>query len=279
MKVGVIMFCTPYSIGIVQLARLAERLGFESLFLPEHPAIPKDPATPFPAGGPIPRHYKETIDPFVGLAAAAAATTKLRLGTGICLVPQRNPILTAKEIATVDLISGGRFEFGIGAGWLKEEIELFGGDFPHRWTQTREHVLAMKACWGPDPSEYHGKYANFGPIHLFPKPVQTPHPPILVGGESDKALGRVATYGDGWIPRGRSFSPQALEQGREKIGAAWKAKGRKGKFSVTVFAAPPTRQANRDLFNAGADRVLHMLPSEDEAKTTVQMEQWAAEVM
>jgi probable F420-dependent oxidoreductase len=279
MKVGVIMFCTPYSIGIVQLAKLAEQCGFESLFVPEHPAIPKDPATPFPAGGPIPRQYKETIDPFVGLSAAAAVTTKLRVGTGICLVPQRNPIITAKEIATLDLISGGRFEFGIGAGWLKEEVELFGGDFAHRWTQTREFVLAMKACWGPDPSEYHGKYANFGPIHLFPKPTQQPNPPILIGGESDKALNRVATYGDGWIPRGRNFTPQDLEAGRKKIEAGRKKVGRSGKFAVTVFAGKPDKQSNQDFFNAGADRVLHMLPSEDEAKTKAQLQKWQAEVL
>jgi probable F420-dependent oxidoreductase len=279
MKLGVIMFVTPYSIGIVPLAKLAERLGFESLFVPEHPAVPVNPSTPFPAGGPIPRHYKETIDPFVGLAAAAAATTKLVIGTGICLVPQRNPIVTAKEVATLDLISGGRFEFGVGAGWLKEEVELFGGDFPHRWAQVKDYVLAMKACWGPDPSEHHGKYANFGPIHLFPKPVQQPHPPVLIGGESDKALNRVATYGDGWIPRGRGFGPKELEAGRKKIEAGWKAKGRKGKFTVTVFAAPPDKQANRNLFNAGADRILHMAPSEDEAKTKTLLEKWKAEVM
>ncbi|MFI5399737.1 MAG: LLM class F420-dependent oxidoreductase [SAR324 cluster bacterium] len=279
MKLGVIMFVTPYSIGIVQLAKLAEQLGFESLFVPEHPAVPANPATPFPQGGPIPRHYKETIDPFVGLSAAAAATTKLRLGTGICLVPQRNPIFTAKEITTLDLVSGGRFEFGIGAGWLKEEVELFGGDFAHRWTQVKDHIQAMKACWGPDPSEHHGKYANFGPIHLFPKPVQQPHPPILIAGESDKALGRVAAYGDGWIPRGRTFAPKDLEAGRKKIEAQWKANGRKGRFTVTIFAAPPNRQSNRDLFNAGADRILHMAPSEDEAKTKSLVEKWKGEVM
>jgi len=279
MKVGVIMFVTPYSIGIVQLAKLAEKLGFESLFVPEHPAVPVNPATPFPGGGPIPRHYKETIDPFVGLMAAAASTSKLRVGTGICLVPQRNPIITAKEIATLDLISGGRFEFGVGAGWLKEEVELFGGDFPHRWTQVRDHVLAMKACWGPDPSEYHGKYANFGPIHMFPKPVQQPNPPVLIAGESDKSLARVAKWGDGWIPRGRGFGPKEVEAGRKKIEAQWKANGRKGKFTVSVFAAPPDRKSNQDLFNAGADRVLHMAPSEDEAKTTALLEKWKAEVL
>src|SRR5579863_1460558 len=185
MNVGVSMFCTGYTIGIVELAQRVEQLGFAALFVPEHPAVPKDAATPFPSGGPIPRQYKEVIDPFVGLAAAAAVTTRIRLGTGICLVPQRNPLLTAKETATLDMLSGGRFEFGIGAGWLKEEIELFGADFPHRWTQTREYIEAIKACWGPDPAEYHGKYADFGPIHLFPKPTQQPHPPILIGGASD----------------------------------------------------------------------------------------------
>ena len=279
MKVGVIMFCTGYSIGIVQLAKLAEQLGFESLFVPEHPAIPKDPATPFPSGGPIPRHYKETIDPYVGLAAAAAATTKLRLGTGISLIPQRNPLFTAKEISTLDLISNGRFEFGVGAGWLKEEVEMFGGDFAHRWAHTRDHVLAMKALWGPDPSEYHGKYAKFGPTHLFPKPIQKPHPPILIAGEGEHAAARVAEYGDGWLPRGRNFTPQDVEAGRKKIEGLWKAKGRKGKFTISLFAAKPDKQSNRDFTNAGCDRILHMAPSEDEGKTQALLQKWAAEVM
>ena len=279
MKLGVSLFCTGYSIGIVPLAKLVEQLGFESLFVPEHPAVPKDAATPFPSGGPIPRHYKEVMDPFVGLAAAAAVTTKVRLGTGICLVPQRNPILTAKEIATLDLIFGGRFEFGIGAGWLKEEVELFGGDFPHRWTQTREYVQAIKACWGPDPSEFHGKYANFGPTHVFPKPVQQPHPPVLIGGASDKALRRVATWGDGWIPLARTVTPKDVEMGREKLGALWRQKGRKGKFTVTVYAAKPDKQGNQDFFNAGADRVMHTAPSENEAKTRELLQKWKAELM
>jgi probable F420-dependent oxidoreductase len=279
MKLGISMFCTSYSIGIVPLAKLVEQLGFEAFFVPEHPAVPQDAATPFPSGGPIPRHYKEVIDPFVGLAAAASVTTKLRLGTGICLVPQRNPILTAKEIATLDLISGGRFEFGIGAGWLKEEVELFGGDFPHRWTQTREYIEAMKACWGPDPAQYHGKYANFGPIHLFPKPVQKPHPPVLVGGPTDKALSRVARFGDGWIPLARTVGPKEVEMGREKIGVKWREQGRKGKFTVTAYAVPPTKQATRDYFNAGADRVMFTAPSEDEAKTRDLLQKWAAELM
>jgi probable F420-dependent oxidoreductase len=279
MKLGVIMFCTPYSIGIVQLAQLAERLGFESLFLPEHPAVPVNRVTPFPGGGELPRHYKETIDPFCALAAVAGSTKTLRFGTGICLVPQRNPLITAKEIATIDLISGGRFEFGVGAGWLKEEVEMFGGDFPRRWTQTRDHVLAMKACWGPDPSEYQGRYAKFGPTHMFPKPVQQPHPPVLIAGEGDKAAARVAEFGDGWLPRGRNFTPQDVETGRKKIEALWKSAGRKGKPTVSLFAGKPDKQSNRDFFNAGCDRILHMAPSEDEGKTTALLQKWKAELM
>ena len=273
---GLTMFVTDYTIDIVTLAKLAESLGFESLFVPEHPIIPDKFDTPFAGGGPLPDWYRKTIDPFCGLAAAAAVTSTLRIGTAICLVPERNPLLTAKEVASVDFISGGRFEFGVGAGWLREESELLGVDFPRRWTQTKEYVLAMKACWGPHPSEFHGKYADFPPLWCSPKPVQKPHPPVLMGGEGPGVAKRIAEFGDGWLPRYRNSSPKEMEKGRKTIERAMRDHGRDpAMLTVSVFGAQPEKQKCTDFFNAGAERIILMLPSEDEEKTTARLEEWA----
>jgi probable F420-dependent oxidoreductase len=191
-------------------------------------------------------------------------------------VPERNPILTAKEVATVDFISGGRFEFGVGAGWLREETELMGGDFPRRWTQTKDYVMAMKACWGPHPSEYHGKYADFPALWCAPKPVQKPHPPVLMGGEGEGVAKRIAEFGDGWLPRWRSSTPQSLEAGRKRIERALKEHGRDpAALTVSVFGAQPDKQKCTDFLSAGAGRIILMLPSEDEEKTTARLEEWA----
>ncbi len=280
MKIGLTIFLTDETIDIVTLARKAEALGFESLFVPEHPIIPVEMSTPFSGGGPLPEWYKRTVDPFCALAAAAAATERLRVGTAICLVPERNALITAKEVATVDFISKGRFEFGIGAGWLREESEVFGVDFPRRWTQTRDHVLAMKACWGPHPCEYHGRYVDFPKLWCHPKPIQQPHPPILIAGEGERLPERIAEYGDGWLPRGRNITPQSLEAGRARIEQAMREHGREpGGFTINVFGAPPERESNRQFFAAGAHRIIHMLPSEDEPKTVARLEQWAAELL
>jgi probable F420-dependent oxidoreductase len=280
MKVGIAMFVTAYSIDIVTLAKRAEALGFESLWVPEHPLIPVDMKTPFPSGGPLPEFYKHTLDPFVGLAAAAGATEKLVLGTGICLVPERNPLLTAKEVATVDLVSGGRFEFGIGAGWLREESELLGVDFPRRWSQTKEYILAMKALWADDHAGFAGRFITFPEVWCHPKPVQKPHPPILIAGELEKAAERVADYGDGWFPRGRAVDPPALEAGRKKIEGLFKERGRDpGTLTVSLFGAPPDKESNRRFADAGMDRAIHMLPTEGADSIVPRLEQMAADLL
>ena len=163
MKIGIFSFETGYSLDTAVLAKRAEELGFESFWVPEHAVIPVKTARPF-AGSPdgiIPDHYAQIVDPFVALARASAVTQTIKLGTGVCLVPERNPLLLAKEIATLDHFSGGRFIFGIGAGWLQEETEIMGGNFPHRWTQTRDAILAMKELWTKDEAEYHGEYYDF----------------------------------------------------------------------------------------------------------------------
>ncbi len=280
MKVGIGIFATGYSINIVTLAKKAEELGFESLWVPEHPIIPVDMTTPFSGGGPLPEQYKHLLDPFAGLAAAAGATSKLVVGTGICLVPERNAIITAKEVATLDFVSGGRFEFGIGAGWLREESEIFQVDFPRRWTQTREHIMAMKALWAEGEAEFHGKYVDFPKMWCSPKPVQKPHPPILIAGELERAASRVAEYGDGWFPRARHATPASLEAGRKKIEALYQEAGRDtAQLTVSLFAAPAEKDSNRQFAEAGADRVIHMLPSEGEEKILPMLEQMAAELL
>lgn len=280
MKVAIGIFATEYSIDIVTLAKRAEALGFESLWVPEHPIIPVEMTTPFAGGGPLPEQYRHLLDPFAALAAAAGATEKLRLGTGICLIPERNALLTAKEVATLDVVSKGRFEFGIGAGWLREETEILGGDFPRRWTQTREHIMAMKALWTQEEAEFHGAYVDFPKVWCNPKPLQKPHPPILIAGELDKAAARVAEYGDGWFPRARGSTPESLEAGRKKIEGLYKERGRDtSNLTVSLFGAKPDQETNRRFGDAGADRAIHMLPSEGEETIVPMLEQWAAELL
>src|SRR5919202_5327398 len=218
MKVGIWNYLsTVDAIDPAVLAKRAEELEFDSLWLPEHPIMPVVTRTPFPLGGPIPTFYGEWMDPFVALARASAVTQSIMLGTGICLVPERNPLLLAKEIATLDHLSGGRFCFGIGAGWLKEETDIMGGDFAHRWRQTREAVLAMKALWRTDEAEYHGQYYDFPPVRSFPKPLQQPHPPIILGTitASQRVFQRIVAWGDGWMPLGISL--EELKRGRETL--------------------------------------------------------------
>ncbi len=203
MHIGAVIFATDYSIRIDELARALEERGFESLLLPEHTHIPASRRTPRPGGGELPKEYWHTHDPFVALSFAAAATTKLKLGTGICLLPQRDPIVTAKSVASLDMLSGGRFIFGLGGGWNVEEMENHGARYQTRFKLLRERVLAMKAIWTEDAAAFHGEMVDFDPVWAYPKPVQKPHPPILLGGESDYTLARVIEFCDGWLPRAR----------------------------------------------------------------------------
>jgi len=242
MQVGIAMFVTDYSIDVVSLAQKAEACGFDSVWLPEHPVIPVRTTTPFPgaADGVIPPYYAHVMDPFVALAAAAAATSTIKLGTGICLVPERHPLHTAKEIATLDQISGGRFLFGIGAGWLKEETEMFGANFPRRWSVTREAVLAMKELWTKDEAEFHGAFIDFPPVQSYPKPVQKPHPPILLGGAATNVLQRVVAYGDGWMPT--RMSPERIQENRNRLNDAdAKKRYEDAGAQSMVILLPPTK--------------------------------------
>ena len=211
MDLGLAHFLTDYGMQPAQLGRMAEERGFESLFFPEHTHIPVSRDTPYPGGGDLPPEYSHTLDPFLGLTAAAAVTERLLLGTGVCLVIERDPIVTAKEVATLDHVSAGRFLFGVGAGWNREEMENHGTDPETRFRRMRESVEAMKAIWTEDEAEYHGRIVDFDPIWSWPKPVQKPHPPVLVGGLGEKVLDRVVAYGDEWIPN-RIESVEALKR-------------------------------------------------------------------
>ena len=200
MHFGVSMFHTDYSIPAVELARALEARGFESMWAPEHSHIPVSRRTPFPGGGELPKPYSEVMDPFVVLSAAAVVTKALKLGTGVCLVVQRDPIQTAKLVASIDQVSGGRFLFGVGGGWNAEEIEDHGTAFKTRFKLMRERIEAMKAIWTQSKPEYHGEFVNSPPMMTWPKPVQRPHPPIIVGGAFPHAARRAIRYGDGWVP-------------------------------------------------------------------------------
>ena len=205
MKYGVVMFATDYAIRPDDFAKECEERGFESVWYPEHTHIPASRRSPWPGGGELPKDYWHTHDLFVSLMAAAAATKTIKVGSGICLVQEHDPIKLAKEVATVDQLSNGRLLFGIGGGWNAEEMENHGTPFDRRWKILREKIEAMKAIWTEEEAEYHGEFVNFDPIWSYPKPLQTPHPPILLGAHTPGGLNRVANYCDGWIPIGREF--------------------------------------------------------------------------
>jgi probable F420-dependent oxidoreductase len=273
MDVGVCYFPTDYGIDMTELGQALEDRGFKSLFVPEHTHIPLSRKTPFPGGGEIPKRYAHTHDPFVALAFAAAATKKLKVGTGILLVPQHEPIVTAKAIASLDQLSGGRFVFGIGGGWNVDEMENHGATHKNRFKMMREHVLAMKALWTEEKASYHGEFVNFDPVWSWPKPTQRPHPPILLGGESDHTLNRIIEYCDGWLPRPRGFDPV---EGAARLRKMAEAKGRDFKtLSITVFAAPPKADVLESYKKAGIHGALLAIPDASRDEILRQLDEWA----
>ena len=285
MKIGVFEFCIDRSVDPAVIAKRAEELGFASYWVPEHPIVPVKTTSPYPASddGLIPDEYGRITDPFVSLARASAVTTKIELGTGICLVPERNPLELAKEVATLDHFSGGRFIFGIGAGWLREETEIMGGDFDHRWGQTKDAVQAMKELWTKDEAEYHGKYYDFPAVRSFPKPAQKPHPPVYMGGSSKYVFKRVVEWGDGWMP---VLSPvEDIKAGRQRLNEMAEAAGRDPKeISVLAFGFPEkfrTRAAMDELAAAGVDQAtVWLLQSENgEAAVLSELESLAGELL
>jgi probable F420-dependent oxidoreductase len=271
MELGLAILLTDYSLAPAALGASAEERGFQSLFLAEHTHIPVSRDTPYPGGTELPREYSHTIDPFVGLAAAATATERLKVGTGICLVNQRDPIATAKEVATLDHVSRGRFLFGVGAGWNREEMRNHGVDPGTRWGQMRERVEAMKAIWTEEEAEYHGRHVDFDPIWSWPKPVQKPHPPVLVGGVGDKVLDRVIAYGDEWIPN-RVKSPEELG---ERIAELQRRAGAAGRARIpgTVFGAKGEVRLLERLRASGVTRSLFYLRPDEPAAMQRQLDE------
>ena len=255
MRFGLTIFPTDYAIAPAELGRAAEDAGFEALFFAEHTHIPANRDTPRPGGGELPRQYWHTHDPFVALATVAQATERLRLGTGICLIVERDPIVTAKEVATLDRLSGGRVDFGVGAGWNHEEMRNHGTDPRRRFSIMRERVQAMREIWTQEEASFHGEHVSFDRIWSWPKPVQQPHPPVIVGGLGEKVLGRVLAYGDQWMPNRAApadLKPRIAEL-RERAGRH---------VPVTYYGAPPEDAFVEELADAGVDRALLQLPPE-----------------
>jgi probable F420-dependent oxidoreductase len=276
MQIGAAMFFTDYSMSAIDLARELEARGFESVWAPEHSHIPLSRKTPFPSGGELPRQYSNAMDPFVTLSAAAAATKTIKLGTGVCLVVQRDPIQTAKLVASLDQVSRGRFLFGVGGGWNAEEMADHGTEFKTRFKLMRERIEAMKAIWTEEAAEYHGDMVQFEPMAAWPKPVQKPHPPVIVGGMFPVAARRALRYGDGWIPHLRrpqyedvtDYLPQFREMAREA--------GRDlASVPITVWGVPPDLDRMKRYRDQGVARGVVQLAADTADKTLPILDQWA----
>lgn len=275
MHIGAMIFATDYSIRTDELAIAMEERGFESLFLPEHTHIPTSRKSAWAGGPDLPKDYWHTHDPFVGLAYAAAVTKKLKLGTGICLLAQREPIVTAKSVASLDMMSGGRFIFGIGGGWNVEEMEDHGVQYKTRFARMRENVLAMKALWTQEEAAFQGDFVNLDDCWAYPKPAQDPHPPIILGGETDYTLRRIVEYGDGWLPRARHGFDAAENMAR--LARMAEAGGRDAsEFSVSVFGAPDDKAMLDGWAEAGVTRALLTLPSEPRDDALRRLDRYAA---
>ena len=277
LKFGASMFFTDYSMAPGELGKVLEERGFESVWAPEHSHIPLSRKTPFPAGGDLPKKYYDAMDPFVTLTMAAAATKTLKVGTGVCLVAQRDPIQTAKLVASIDTVSGGRFLFGIGNGWNQDEMENHGTPFKERHKMAREKVEAMKAIWTKSKPEYHGEFVNFDPMMTWPKPVQKPHPPVIVGGAFPYSARRAIRYGDGWIPQASrgayseiadmipEFRKMATEAGRDPAS-----------IEITVWFPKQDADLMQRYQDLGVSRVVFNAESEKADTMLPVIDSWAA---
>jgi probable F420-dependent oxidoreductase len=270
MDSGIAYFATPGGMSPAAIARLVEERGHESLFFPEHTHIPAERVSPYPGGGELPHHYRETYDLFVACTAAAEATTRLRIGSGICLVVEREPIALAKAVASVDKISGGRFEFGIGAGWNREEMANHGTDPRTRMRLMGERVEAMQAIWTEEEASFHGEFVNFDRIWCRPKPAQRPYPPVLVGGNGPTVLDRVLAYGDAWFPNYALEEDTVIERVTELHQRAERP------IDFQAMSAPADAGALERLREAGCSRVVHWVPTAGRDIVEAALERWEA---
>jgi len=255
MKIGLYVILTEASLPVTTLARAIEERGFDSIWVPEHSHIPTTGNTPYPGRGPVTRDFARTLDPFVTLAAAASVTTRLKIATGICLLIQRDTIHTAKTIASLDRLSGGRVLFGVGGGWNKPEMENHGTAYATRFAKLEEQIQALKAIWTEDEPEFHGTYVDFAPLWCWPKPVTQPHPPIYLGGETDHTLRRIVRLADGWLPRVRD--PELVLNGIAKLRAFAREAGRaESSIAISAFALPPKKDAIAPFRDLGVERAI-----------------------
>jgi probable F420-dependent oxidoreductase len=274
---GAAMFFTDYSMAPAELGQALEERSFESVWAPEHSHIPLSRKTPFPGGGEMPKKYYDAMDPFVTLTAAAMATKKLKVGTGVCLVAQRDPIQTAKLVASIDQVSGGRFLFGIGNGWNQDEMEDHGTVFETRHKQARERVEAMKAIWTQTKPEYHGEFVNFGPMMAWPKPVQKPHPPVIVGGAFPYSARRAVRYGEGWIPHAsRGTYAEIAEMIPQFRNMASEAGRDPDAIQITVWGPKQEADLMRRYEDLGVSRVVFSVESEKADTILPVIDGWAA---
>jgi probable F420-dependent oxidoreductase len=274
MELGITMVPADYAMDVVELAREVEARGFESLWFPEHTHIPVAMRTPWPGPGKIPDEYKHALDPFVAFGAIASATTRIKLGTGICLVIQRDPIVLAREVSALDYLSNGRFLFGIGAGWNHEEIENHGVPYAKRWRVMRERVRAMKTIWTNDEAEFHGEFVDFGPLWQWPKPVQKPHPPVIVGGDGPMGIDHMVEYGDGWLPHPNR--PEGPLEERIALANRKLEEAGRGPVPITVFGAlgdAAELELNRAL---GVARTVFRLPPRPRDEALPILDRYAA---
>lgn len=268
---GALIFPTDYSIHPVTLAKAIEERGLDSIFFPEHTHIPASRRTPYPAGGDLPKEYSHTYDPFVALAACAGATERIKLGTGICLVVERDVLTLAKEISSIDRISGGRFILGIGAGWNAEEMENHGIDYNTRWKVVREKILAMREIWTKEEAEFHGEFVDFDPVWSHPKPIQEGGPPVLMGATSKWSYDRIAEYCDGWLPIAGLEGKHIPE-----IKKAWKNRGRNDQPLLAMFGVPPDEAFITAKLEQGFSHLVFGLPPEGEEVVLPLLDQYAA---
>ena len=271
MEIGIAMFPTDYAVEPAELARLVEERGFDSLWFPEHTHIPASRRTPYPGGGELPPEYSHTHDPFVALAAVATATDRLRIGTGICLIVERDPITTAKEVASLDLLSGGRFLFGVGAGWNREEMENHGTDPGRRFGLMKERIEAMKAIWTEEEAEYHGEQVVFDPLWSWSKPVQKPHPPVVIGGAGEKVLDRVISFGDGWLPQ----PPREKDLGGRMAELRRRAEEAGKDIAIVPFDHRSKPEFVEEMRQLGADGCVFWIPPEGRDETESRLDRIA----